>query len=478
MPGRDFGPAPAPTHKEEAVDLKITNGTIVTSSDVYRADLGIKDGRIVSLAKKIKEEAAETINAQGLYILPGGVDVHTHLDMPFGGTISADDFESGTIAAACGGTTSLVDFAIQSKGGSLRSALETWSKKAAGKAVIDYGFHVAVTDLNEAVMAEIPELVAAGITSFKCFLAYKGALMIDDGALFKVFKAARKCGALVMLHAENGDVIDVLIQEALANGQTAPIFHALTRPPELEGEATGRGIRIALMAQAPVYIVHLSCWEALAEVKAARDEGWPVYAETCPQYLLLSQRNYLERGFNGAKYVMSPPLRGKDNWDVLWTGLAAGDLQVVSTDHCPFNFKGQKDMGKHSFAAIPNGAPGIEHRLMLLYHAGVNKKRLTLNRFVELVSTAPAKLFGLYPDKGAIAVGSDADLVLWDPRAAYVITARKQHQRVDYTPYEGFKGKGLPKMVLSRGRVIVRDGRFEGRPGDGRFLKRRPFQPS
>jgi dihydropyrimidinase len=458
------------------MDCKIVNGTIVTATDMYRADVGINKGKIAQIAKKIQEPAGEVIDARGHYVFPGGVDIHTHLDMPFGGTVSSDDFETGTIAAAFGGTTTIVDFAIQGKRMSLKGALKTWMEKAEGKAVIDYGFHVAITDLTKKVLAEIPELVALGVPSFKCFLAYKGALMIDDGALYEVLLKCKQAGALVMIHAENGDVLDVLINDFLSQGKTDPKYHALSRPPEAEGEATGRGIALARMAGAPIYIVHLTCKEALNKVKEARDAGFPVLAETCPQYLLKSYQNYLEPGFEGAKYVMSPPLRDKSNWDVLWKGLATGDLQVVSTDHCPFNFKGQKDMGKDSFAAIPNGAPGIEHRLILLFTEAVKKKRLGLNRFVELVSTAPAKLFGLFPQKGAVAVGSDADLVLFDPRAPVEISAKTHHQNVDYTPYEGFKGKGVPKIVLSNGTVIIRDGKFMGQPGAGRFLKRKPFR--
>jgi dihydropyrimidinase len=458
------------------MDIKIANGTVVTATDTYRADVGIAKGKITQIAKKIKESAKEVIDAKGYYVLPGGIDMHTHLDMPFGGTVSSDDFETGTIAAAFGGTTAIVDFAIQGQGMTLRDALNTWMEKAEGKAVIDYGFHVAICHLTEEVMNEIPEVVASGVSSFKCFLAYKGALMIDDGALYQVLLKAKKAGALVMIHAENGDVLDVLINDYLSQGKTGPKYHALSRPPAAEGEATGRGIAIAQMTRAPIYIVHLSCKEALDKVKEARDAGLPTFAETCPQYLLRSYQNYLEPGFEGAKYVMSPPLRDKSNWDVLWKGLTSGDLQVVSTDHCPFNFKGQKDLGKDSFAAIPNGAPGIEHRLMLLFNEGVNKKRLGLNRFVDLVSTAPAKLFGLFPQKGTVAVGSDADLVLFDPKAPFEISAKTHHQNVDYTPYEGFTGKGIPKVVFSNGQVIIRDSEFVGRPGAGRFLKRKPFR--
>jgi dihydropyrimidinase len=458
------------------MDYKIVNGTIVTATDIYRADVGIKNGKIIQIAKKIKEPAGEVIDAKGLYVLPGGIDIHTHLDMPFMGSFSSDDFETGTIAAAFGGTTSLVDFAIQGKRMSLKGTLDAWMKKAKKKAVIDYGFHVAITDLNDKVMAEIPEMVAMGVPSFKCFLAYKGSLMIDDGALYRILQETKKAGALVMIHAENGDVLDILINDLLAQGKTEPKYHALSRPPEAEAEATGRGIAIAQMADAPIYIVHLTCKEALAKVKEARDIGFPVLAETCPQYLLKSYQNYLEPGFQGAKYVMSPPLRDKSNWDALWKALAYGDLQVVSTDHCPFNFKGQKDKGKKNFALIPNGAPGIEHRVMLLYHEGVNKKRIGLNRFVELVSTAPAKLFGFFPQKGTVAVGTDADLVLFDPKAPFKISAKTHHQNVDYTPYEGFTGKGVPKTVFSNGQIIVNDGKFMGKPGTGRFIKRRRFR--
>jgi len=457
------------------MDLKIVNGTVVTANKTLRAQVGIDQGKVVKIAKKIKEPAREELDAKGLYIFPGAIDVHTHLDMPFGGTVSSDDFRTGTIAAAFGGTTTIVDFSIQGKEMTLKDTLSTWMKKAEGKAVIDYGFHVAITNLNDAIIEEIPQMVGLGVPSFKCFLAYKGALMIDDGALYRVLLKAKSAGALVMIHGENGDVLDVLIKDFLAQGKTEPQYHALSRPPEAEGEATGRAIAIAQMAKAPIYIVHLSCKEALEKLKAARSLGFPAFAETCPQYLLLSYKNYLEPDFGGAKYVMSPPLRDKSNWNVLWKGLAKGDLQVVSTDHCPFNFKGQKEMGRGNFAAIPNGAPGIEHRPPLLFSEGVNKKRITLNRFVDLVSTSPAKLFGLFPEKGTVAVGSDADLVLFDPKAPFKISASTQHQNVDYSPYEGFKGKGVAKVVIANGQVIVRDGEFLGKPGAGRFLKRKPF---
>jgi dihydropyrimidinase len=458
------------------MDIKIANGTIITPTDSYRADIGIENGKIVEIARKISEVAREIIDARGAYVFPGGIDMHTHLDMPFMGSFSSDDFETGTIAAAHGGTTCIVDFAIQAKGQSLRETLDTWKAKAEGKAVFDYGFHIAICDLTEAVLNEIPGAVAQGVTSFKTFLAYKGALMIDDGALFQILRKCNEAGALVMIHAENGDIIDLMVKDLLAQKKTAPKYHALSRPPEAEAEATGRAIAIAQMARAPIYIVHLSCQEALEKVKAARHQGLSALAETCPQYLLLSYKNYEEPGFNGAKYVMSPPLRDKSNHAPLWQALACGDLQVISTDHCPFNFKGQKDIGKKDFSQIPNGAPGIENRLCLIFNEGVNKKRISVNRFVDLVSTAPARLFGLYPEKGTVAVGSDADLVVFDPKERFTVTARTNHQNVDYTPYEGYTGKGAPRMVIAQGKVLVSEGKFLGQPGQGRYIKRKPFK--
>jgi len=457
------------------MDLKITGGTVVTASETFRADLAVDRGRIVDIGRRITAPADRTIPAKGCYLLPGAIDVHTHLDMPFGGTTSADDFETGTRAAAFGGTTCLIDFAIQSKGQSLTAAVETWRRKAEGKACIDYGFHVAVTEATDQVIDELADLVRLGVTSFKVFLAYKGALMIDDGSFFKILRRARQVRALTMLHAENGDIIDVLVSEARAAKLKEPIYHALTRPEECEAEATARAIRLAEMAQAPLYVVHLSCFGALEEVKFARDAGLPILAETCLQYLLLDIERYREPRFGGAKYVMSPPLRHKSNWPVLWDALAGGDLQVVSTDHCPFNFKGQKDLGKKDFAAIPNGAPGIENRLQLIFHEGVNKKRISLNRMVDLLATSPARIFGLAPRKGSLAIGADADVVVFDPKAPFTISARSNHMNVDYTPYEGFKGRGRVVTVLSRGKVIVDGRKFLGLPGAGQFIKRKRF---
>jgi len=407
--------------------------------------------------------------------MPGGIDVHTHLDMPFGGTTSADDFESGTIAAAFGGTTTLIDFAIQYKGESLRTAFDAWRSKAERKAVIDYGFHCIVTDLPDARLEEMDSLVREGVSSFKLFMAYPGVFMVEDAVIFKALSRAAGSGAMICIHAENGGAIDVIVKRALAEGKTAPKYHALTRPVTAEAEAVGRAIALAEMAGAPVYIVHLSSNDALERVREARDRGLPVYAETCPQYLFLSIENFDIPGFEGAKYVFTPPLREKWHQDKLWKGLAQDQLQVVSTDHCPFCYKEQKELGKDDFTKIPNGGPGIEHRLSLIFTGGVHGGRFSANRFVQLVSTAPAKVFGLYPRKGTIAVGSDADLVIFDPNREETISAATHHMRVDYSMFEGIRVKGVPRQVLVGGRVVIDQGRFLGRAGQGQFLKRQTY---
>ncbi len=452
----------------------VRGGTVVTAADIYRGDVLVVDEKIAAVGTSLDGPADRTLDATGKYVIPGGIDVHTHLDMPFGGTTSADDFASGTIAAAHGGTTSIVDFAIQYKGQTLREAWDAWMKKADGKAAIDYGFHMIITDLPDAVEREMDVLVAEGVTSFKLFMAYRGVLMLDDGSIFRALLRTAHNGGTICMHAENGDVIDVLVKRALAEGKTEPKYHALTRPPRAEAEATHRAIALAEMAGVPLYIVHLSAAEALEQVTLARDRGLPAYAETCPQYLFLSYANYEEPGFEGAKYVMSPPLRAKGNEEKLWRGLAGNDLQAVSTDHCPFCMKEQKELGRGDFSKIPNGAPGIETRMSLLYDGGVRTGRIPLNRFVELTSTSPAKIFGLFPKKGTIAPGSDADLVIFDPEKKHVLSARTHHMRVDYNPYEGREVTGKAETVLSRGRVIIDNGQFVGKPGAGSFLKRQP----
>jgi dihydropyrimidinase len=449
----------------------IKNGTIVTAVDQYRGDVLVQDEKIDLIGTTLDLQVDKLIDATGKFVLPGGIDVHTHLDMPFGGATSADDFETGTIAAAFGGTTSIVDFAIQYKGQTLHHAWETWMKKADGKAVVDYGFHMIMTDLNDQTEQEMDALVNQGITSFKLFMAYRGIFMLDDGSIFRALLRTGQNGGTICMHAENGDVIDVLVQRALKAGHTAPKYHALTRPARAEAEATHRAIALAEIADVPIYIVHLSAAEALEMVTEARDRGLHAYAETCPQYLFLSYDNYEEPDFNGSKYVMSPPLRDRAKQAQLWRGLAFNDLQCISTDHCPFCMK-EKRLGESDFSKIPNGAPGIETRMSLVYDGGVREGRISLNRFVELTSTSPAKIFGLFPRKGTIAPGADADIVVFDPNRTMTLSAKTLHMNVDYNPYEGRQVTGATDTVLSRGRVIIEGGKFVGRKGGGSFLKR------
>ena len=453
----------------------VRNGTVVTAADRYQADVYIDRGVVTLIGQGLNLPADTVIDASGKLLLPGGIDVHTHLDMPFGGTTSADDFESGTIAAAHGGTTTLIDFAIQGFGEGLYPAFEGWMKRAEGKAVVDYAFHMIVRELTDQVSGEMDKMVRnEGVTSFKLFMAYPGVFMVDDATIFRALLKTRENGGLICMHAENGGVIDTLVKEALRKGQTAPKYHALTRPTRAEGEATGRAIALAEMAGVPIYIVHLSCSDALEKVKQARDMGLPAYAETCPQYLFLSYDDYEKPGFEGAKYVMSPPLREKWNQEALWKGLVKNDLQVVSTDHCPFCMKEQKELGRDDFSKIPNGAPGIETRMSLLFDGGVRTGKIGLNRFVELTSTSPAKIFGLFPRKGTVAPGSDADLVVFDPNRKVTLSAKTLHMRVDYNPYEGREVTGVSETVFSRGRVVVENGKFVGKAGAGSFLKRSP----
>jgi dihydropyrimidinase len=452
--------------------LLVRNGIVITATDLYEGDVFVAGDKIAAIGSSLQMNADRVIDAKRKYVVPGGIDVHTHLDMPFGGTRSADDFESGTIAAAHGGTTSIVDFAIQYKGQTLHHAWETWMKKAEGKAAIDYGFHMIITDLSDQVEEEMDALVRQGVTSFKLFMAYPGVFMLDDASIFRALLRTGQNGGTICMHAENGGVIDVLVKNALAEGKTAPKYHALTRPARAEGEATHRAIALAEMADVPIYIVHLSAAEALEMVTEARDRGLPAFAETCPQYLFLSYENYEEPGFNGAKYVMSPPLRPTETQERLWRGLAFNDLQAISTDHCPFCMKEQKTLGRNDFSKIPNGAPGIETRMSLVYDGGVRTGRISLNRFVELTSTSPAKIFGLFPRKGTIAPGSDADIVIFDPEKKVRLSQKTLHMKVDYNPYEGREVVGVTDTVISRGRVIIDGGKFVGRAGSGAFIKR------
>jgi dihydropyrimidinase len=452
----------------------ITNGTIVTADGSYVADVLIDGETIAQIGRDpagASVAADETIDAAGKYLIPGGIDVHTHMELPFGGTFAKDTFETGTRAAAFGGTTMIVDFAVQGREHSLREGLDAWHAKAEGNAVADYGFHMIMSDVNDSTLAEMDTLVEEGVPDFKLFTAYPGVFYSDDGAIFRAMQQTAKNGGLIMMHAENGMAIDVVAEQTVAAGTTDPIGHGLARKAVFEGEATNRVIRLAEAAGVPVYIVHLSAREALAEVRAARDRGSQAFAETCPQYLFLSLDD-LGNGFDGAKFVCSPPLRPKDHWDDLWSGLVKDDLQLVATDHCPFDFHGQKELGRGDFRKVPNGLPGVEDRIDLLHDGGVVAGRISRERWVEIISTAPAKLFGMYPRKGAVAVGSDADLVIYDPARRRTISASNHHMNVDYSCYEGRSVQGASDVVLSRGSVIVRDGQFTGRKGHGQFIKR------
>src|SRR5215218_9311684 len=452
----------------------IANGTVVTADSSYPADVLVDGETIAQIGIDLAGAgvtADETIDADGRYLIPGAIDVHTHMELPFGGTFAKDTFETGTRAAAFGGTTTIVDFAVQSRGKSLRDGLDAWHAKAEGNAVADYGFHMIMSDVNDDTLAEMDELVGEGVPDFKLFTAYPGVFYSDDGAIFRAMQQTAKNGGLIMMHAENGMAIDVVAADLAGNGKTDPYYHGVARYPIFEGEATNRVIRLAEAAQVPVYIVHLSASDALNAVRDARDRGSQAFAETCPQYLFLSLDD-MGNGFEGAKFVCSPPLRSADHQDELWTGLIKDDLQLVATDHCPFDFHGQKDLGKDDFRKVPNGLPGVEDRLDLLHDGGVVGGRFTKERWVEIVSTAPAKLFGMYPKKGAIAVGSDADLVIYDPNRTHTISAKTHHMAVDYSCYEGRSVQGGSDVVMSRGAVVVRDGEFTGKQGAGRFIKR------
>jgi dihydropyrimidinase len=449
----------------------IRNGRIVTAVDDYHADILIEDQSVATIGAKLELDVDRVIDAKGKLVIPGGIDPHTHMELPFGGTQSADDFRTGTIAAAHGGTTTIIDFAVQNKGESLISGLDRWHQKAEGKCAIDYGFHLITTELEDNQIEELHTVMDEGVTSFKLFMAYPGVFLVDDATIYRAMSAAGERGGLICMHAENGIVINEIIKRALAEGKTAPKYHALTRPTIAEAEGVHRAIAIAEMAETPVYIVHLSCADALNQVRQARDRGIAAFAETCPQYLFLSLDDYGD-DFEGAKYVMTPPLREKSNQSELWKGLKMDDLQVISTDHCPFCMKEQKELGKNDFTKIPNGAPGVEHRVPLIYNGGVVENRISLNRFVELTSTAAAKMFGLFPRKGTIAVGSDADIVVFDPEKEQTIGVASHHMNVDYSAYEGKTIKGVVDTVLSRGRVVIEKSSYTGKQGDGQFLKR------
>jgi dihydropyrimidinase len=451
----------------------IENGTVVTAGETVTGDVLVEDEKVAAIGLDLDVQPDRVIDATDRYVIPGGVDVHTHFDLPFGGSFCYD-FGSGTRAAAFGGTTTCVDFAVQDYGESLRQGLDRWFEKGQ-KAQTDYSLHMIVREVNDPVLKEMDELVGEGITSFKLFMAYPGVFMLDDAAIFKTMQRAADSGALIMMHAENGGPIDVLIQQHLAEGKTDPVYHGVTRPAVMEGEAVHRVFKMAELAGAPAYIVHLSSRDALGAVQEARDRGVAAFAETCPQYLYLSLDDLARPGFEGAKFVCSPPLRPKDHHDDLWKGLAQGDLQVVATDHAPFNYQGQKDMGKDNFANIPNGLPSVEDRVTLMFQR-VRSGQLRPNRWVELIATSPAKMFGLYPRKGAIAPGFDADIVIFDPNRERVISADSHHMNVDYSCYEGMEVWGVPEVVMQRGAVLVENEEWFGKEGQGSFIPRSRFQ--
>ena len=456
------------------MSVLIKGGRVITAADDYVADIYIEGERITTIGESLDVSADRTIDASGKYVLPGAVDPHTHLEMPWRGETTIDDFESGQTAAAFGGTTTHVDFCIQAKGQTFGEALEIWHGKREGKSIIDNGFHIAITDL--AGQERLDELATLpdehGVTSYKLFMAYKDSLMVDDETLFRAMQVAAESGALVMVHAENGDAIEVLMGEAIAAGNTSPKYHALTRPPETEGEATNRAVQLARVAGAKLYVVHVSCAESVEPIQVAREKGWDIWGETCTQYFFIDQ-SFLDRpDFEGAKYVYTPPPRPKANQEILWNAVRTNVLQAISTDHCAYLFKGQKDAGKDDFRQIPNGGPGLENRLQMIHQFGVREGRITLNRMVELLCTNPAKLFGLYPRKGTLAVGSDADVVVFDPDKRVTISASTHHSRSDYNLYEGTEVQGSPEIVLLRGNVIVDGDQLLAKPGSGQFIKR------
>lgn len=452
------------------MSLLIKGGTVVFGGVRRQADVLVQGDKIVKVEPGTRADASHVINVEGKYVLPGAIDVHTHMQLPVSGTVSSDDFFTGTRAAAFGGVTTILDFATQSIGESLKETAAKRRSEAENKVCIDYSLHLGVTDLTDETMAEIPVMIDQGYPSFKLFMTYPG-LAVDDGELYAALKTVSEAGGLVGVHAENMHLIRHFVRALLSEGKTAPMYHEVSRPALAEAEAVSRAIMIAAETNSNLYFFHLSTARGLAEIREARQRGLPVYAETCPQYLLLTRDKYKEPDFRAARYVMSPPLRDFEDQRALWSGLADGSLQVVGSDHCPFRTD-QKRLGQESFDRIPNGGPGVETLLPLLLSEGVGKGRLTMERLVEIVSTEPARLFGLYPRKGAIVAGADADLVIIDPDKKVALSAETLHMNIDYTLYEGFVLKGYPVMTISKGKVICSDGQFFGAPGEGRFIAR------
>lgn len=485
----------------------LKNGTVINADGRVQADVLIEGEKVAQIAPNIDPAGHTVIDVGGKYLIPGGIDVHTHLDLAFGGTYSNDDFNTGHKAAGFGGTTTHIDFVIQPKGGSLHDGLAIWREKAK-KAQVDYGFHLAVTDLRPEVMDEIPSLVAEGVTSLKLFMAYKGVFQVDDSTLFKTMQIAAEHGMIVMVHAENGDVEATLTPELLAAGKTDPVYHSHSRPPEIEGEATNRAVVMSGLTGCPLYVVHMTCEPAVEALRRGRALGYPVMGETCVQYFYLTVEDHMAQpNFHGAKYICSPPIRSKHDQGILWDAVKDGTLQVISTDHCDFWFEGGvgpvaewaaahgggnwhefeaqdpsyrrpgKELGKGDFSKIPNGLPAIEDRLMMIWDGGVNTGKLTPERFVELNCTNPAKIFGMYPQKGAVAVGSDADIVVWDPDKSHTISAKTHHMHVDYNLFEGTTVRGVPVQVFLRGKQIVDGDDWHGEIGGGQFVHRKPNAP-
>jgi len=451
----------------------IKNGRIITATDDYVADIYIDKDKVTAIGKNLPMQAERTIDASNRLVIPGGIDPHVHMELPFGGTVSSDDFKSGTIAAAFGGTTTIIDFAIQSRGMTMTAAHEAWLAKSEGKCAIDYGWHLAITKFENSDQAEMKRLYDAGVTTFKIFLAYPNVLMIDQPTVYRVMKSAGELGGMTLVHAENGEAIEERIRILVAEGKNEPKYHAVSRPPVMQADGVARAVKVAEFAKSPVFIVHVSCESAMQEIVRSRDAGNPAYGETCTQYLFLDESYYDKPNFEGAKYVFTPPLVPKENIEPLWKGLKLGYLQEVSTDHCPFYFKGQKELGRETFTKIPNGGPGVEDRLSMTFH-GAMQRGFSLNKFVDITSTASAKMFGMFPRKGTIAVGSDADIVIFDPNHERTISAKTHHMNCDYSLFEGWKIKGKPETVLSRGKVIIEKDQYIGKPGEGQFLKRAP----
>ncbi|MBV9364261.1 MAG: dihydropyrimidinase [Solirubrobacterales bacterium] len=459
------------------MSVLIKGGRIITAVDDYVADVLIEGETIAAVGTSLDGSADRVIDAAGKYVIPGAIDPHTHMEMPFGGTVSCDDFTSGTVSAAFGGTTALIDFCLQAPGQSIPEALATWHEKIDRcPPVIDVGFHMAITDLHDGGRLEdVARVPDEGVTSYKLFMAYKGAIMVDDETLFRTMQVAARTGALVMVHAENGDAIDVLVKQALADGKTEPRWHAATRPPQTEAEATNRAVMLAHIAGCPLYVVHVSCQESVEPIAIARSRGWRTWGETCVQYLFIDESRLEEPDFAGAKYVYTPPPRPVKNHEHLWSALRTGVLSAVSTDHCPFRWSDQKTLGRDDFSKIPNGGPGVENRLHMLHHFGVRQGRLTMNQLVDLCCTQPARLFGLFPRKGTIAAGADADIVVWDSEKPLTLSAATHHSNVDYNLYEGTEVIGAPEVVLVRGQVVVDHDELVAAPGAGQFLRRARF---